>query len=264
MAIAISHRVGVVEKASAEFRNVFLQRIAHEFKTPLNSINPLLELSLKRLSNETHTPDLIEKVRKYMEIVLSSSSNLANIVQDSLELASLDTQHFSANLSKVDVRDITAMVKETNLHQVRQRNLDFNVSVDHRVPTKLMLDGDRYRRILTTLVGNAIKYTFKGSVEIRVTSDLVHGLQTEVRDTGVGIKDSDKPQLFRFSRDQRGGVGLGLSLVKKIVKRLGGSLVFQSEEGKGSSFTFSLPYDQPFLSVNQSSESIFGDDQTST
>lgn len=126
------------------------------------------------------------------------------------------------------------------------------MKIGESVPIKIYSDMKRFKQILFNLMGNAIKFTFKGKVTVNINFDeRTNNLVTDVEDTGVGIKPEDLLKLFRFfgtlskTKDiNRGGMGLGLTISKMIVKQLGGEISVSSKPNVGSKFSFSLPIDQ--------------------
>jgi signal transduction histidine kinase/CheY-like chemotaxis protein len=232
------------EQASAA-KNQFLANVSHELRTPLNGIlgfNAILKKS-----------ELDENNRLYVGQIEKSARTLLNMVNDILDITSIEAGHlklFERSFSLRDELDDVIAVART---QAANKSLALNYEMAADVPDMLFGDPDRLRQVLHNLVGNAIKYTEQGSVNVRVRgvadSAGVINIGVEVEDSGMGIPESVRPFLFdnftqgeSFEHKKSEGVGLGLAIVKNLLDKMGGKIEFESVEGKGSIFRISLPF----------------------
>lgn len=225
----------------------FLANMSHELRTPLNSIIGFSEL-LEGI------PSLTDKQKRYALRIRESGRFLLEMINDILDLAKLEA-------GKMDVR-LTEFRIDTIIHNqcdmVRaladEKNLDLQVIAEPDLPT-LVQDQGKVQQILTNLLSNAIKFTPDGGrITVKAAANNEDRLRVSVTDTGVGIAKEDREVIFEkfrqgsavLGRDgltrEYSGTGLGLSIVKELCKLLGGEISFESELGKGSTFTFILPW----------------------
>ncbi len=230
-------------QAATVARTDFLARMSHEIRTPLNGV-----LGLASLLEGTK---LTEEQLSYIQTILTSGRNLRALIDEILDFSSGE----AGELVLVDeMFDVNAAIDELQLlfrMQAVAKDLTLTFKTETGVPDKCLVDGRRIRQVLVNLIGNALKFTEKGSVTVTVRAatglDRL-GLRFEVVDTGIGIAPDVLPRLFEpfhqadpgISR-RYGGTGLGLAISKAIAKRLGGSIRAVSQVGKGSSFTFDAP-----------------------
>jgi signal transduction histidine kinase len=167
---------------SSKIRSMYFSSIAHELRTPLNSILPMVDNLTKYV---THERGLL-----YIRIVKNSAIHLQNLIQDALDLSRIDNNKFELNFDFFDIRNTINEVREILEFQIKEKHLNFFVRIDNLIPQQIYSDQQRYKQILFNLIGNAIKFTFKGKIEVEVT--LCDGnLMTMVKDTGIGIKNED-------------------------------------------------------------------------
>ena len=174
-------------------RAVFFSSIAHELRTPLNSIIPILEMILKEFL-QTPTP---ARFSKLIKIVLNSSIHLQNVIEDALDISRLENNNFRLFLEMFDLRATLNEVCDIMRFQIEQKKLQLNLFIDKDVPRKVYCDAKRYKQVLFNMIGNAVKFTFKGSISVRIGFD-DNVLTTIVEDTGIGMKEEDLQKLFRF------------------------------------------------------------------
>ncbi len=230
---------------AALVKDRFLASMSHELRTPLNAIIGFTGTLLMKLPGP-----LSAEQDKQLRIVQTGAKHLLSLINDLLDVAKLSANKVTLNLEPVDCKTLIEEVSATLEMEARRKGLAFAV---HTPPVDVLLLTDRraLSQILINLVGNAIKFTQQGRVDV-VLQDLQlptgRAVQLRVQDTGPGIPLQEQPRLFEaFSRvesaDRRHheGTGLGLHLSRKLAEALGGTLGFDSTEGLGSTFTLQLP-----------------------
>ena len=239
------HIVGVMcdeAKESVKSKADFLSNMSHEIRTPINSILGMNEMIMRETGEE--------QTLRYAKVISSSGTMLLSLINDILDFSKIESGKMevvpvSYQLSSM-VNDLMNMIGP----RLKVKELDFEVEVDPFLPEYLMGDEVKIRQIVTNLLTNAVKYTDKGSVTLRIYSQdqPTFLLCFEVKDTGCGIREEDQKHLFEaFQRvDQKRnrnieGTGLGLAIVSNFVKMLEGQISFESTYGEGSSFRVKLP-----------------------
>lgn len=230
---------------AALVKDRFLASMSHELRTPLNAIIGFTGTLLMKLPGPLNAEQ-----EKQLRIVQTGAKHLLSLINDLLDVAKLSANKVTLNLEPVDCKTLIEEVSATLEMEARRKGLAFAV---HTPPVDVLLLTDRraLSQILINLVGNAIKFTQQGRVDV-VLQDLQlptgRAVQLRVQDTGPGIPLQEQPRLFEaFSRvesaDRRHheGTGLGLHLSRKLAEALGGALGFDSTEGLGSTFTLQLP-----------------------
>lgn len=237
----------VQEKAEREkaqelerLKNGFVGCVSHELRTPLASIIGFAEL----LEDEVSGP-LNPKQAEFLKQIQRGSERLTHLVDDLLDYARMEAGTFKLTVQAFDFCQMLQEVCGLLQHLATEAHLKLAVTCS---PPPLLVTADprRIEQVLINLIGNAIKYSQEGTIQVRVDREEAH-LRCEVKDTGMGISAEDIPKLFqKFSQlagsEQRGGVGLGLSLCKALIEEHGGTIGVRSEAGKGSTFWFTLPW----------------------
>lgn len=237
------------DKQAAEMANAakgrFLAHMSHEIRTPINAVLGMDEMILRE-SREL-------PVREYALDIQNAGKSLLALINDILDISKID----SGKLEIVPVEyDVSSLIHDT-VNMIYQKavskELAVEVNVEEKLPSRLRGDDVRIRQVLLNLLNNAVKYTEHGSVTLSVTGEKKEQkvlLHFEVKDTGVGIKEEDKPKLFEeFQRIEESrhrnieGTGLGMSITLQLLKLMGSHLEVTSTYGEGSDFFFDLEQD---------------------
>jgi len=230
-------------EAANHSKSNFLATMSHEIRTPLNAILGITQIEMQ---NET-IPD------RYMaafEKIHGSGINLLGIINDILDLTKIETGKMELNPFEYDVPSLINDAIQLNIVRIGSKPIEFKLTVDENLPTKLFGDEIRIKQILNNLLSNAIKYTEKGQILLSVNHSIINEdiiLVLSVSDTGQGMKEEDIRKVFdeytRFNAEANRsieGTGLGLNIIKKIAEMMEGDIRVESELGKGSTFTVTI------------------------
>jgi PAS domain S-box-containing protein len=244
-ATATAHEMAAKSEAASQVKSQFLANMSHELRTPMTGVLGMLDLLL--LGNlDAEQQDFISKAH-------TSASSLVRILNDILDLTKIEMGKFSIEEKPFSLRECAKDVLGMLLPLASSKGLALNLAVADDVPEVLSGDPTRLNQVLTNLAGNAVKFTEKGEVDIRVSAggsapSGKRDFTITVTDTGIGIPDGKRDLLFHnFSQVDEthsrsyGGTGLGLVISKEIVERMGGTISFTSAVGKGSNFTCTIP-----------------------
>lgn len=245
-------------------KELFISIMSHEIRTPINSVVGTANLLLKR----SFYPEQFE----YLSALKISGENLIAIVNNILDLAKIESGNITITNVPFALEESIERIRQTFIYKAAEKNLNFNISVEPDLPPKLYGDQVKLNQILLNLVSNAVKFTEKGEVrlEVRKVGETQNhtSLHFEITDTGIGIAENKRKEIFESFKQatpeistQFGGTGLGLTITKKLVEILGGSIEVKSKEQNGSSFYFTLIFqkiaDQAY-SGNQKITSLAG------
>jgi CheY-like chemotaxis protein len=247
----IEKKADDLEQAS-RYKSEFLANMSHELRTPLNSI-----LILAQLLSNNSGENLTEKQVKSATAIHASGSDLLKLINDILDLSKVEAGKVELNLETVSFSSIIEDLKRVFTESASGKGLELNLRRSPDVRDSIRTDGHRLQQVIRNLLTNAIKFTEKGSVSM----DVVHPekswkgkkrgdfFQIRVTDTGIGIPKEKQGAIFEAFQQadgstirKYGGTGLGLSISRELSKLLGGELQLESEEGKGSAFSITLPY----------------------
>jgi len=222
-------------------KSQFLANMSHELRTPLNAILGYTELIIDNIYG-----DVPEKIREVLERLEKNGRHLLGLINDVLDLSKIEAGQLVLSLNEYSMGEVV----QTAITAVEALAVEKKLELKTRVPQDLSIargDEQRIAQVLLNLLGNAIKFTDEGEVRVEVT-DSDETFSVSVTDTGPGISETDQKKIFDefqqadgSSTREKGGSGLGLSIVKKIVEMHGGRIWVESDVGKGSTFRFTLP-----------------------
>lgn len=244
-ATLIEAREKAVEATQA--KSAFLASMSHEIRTPMNGLMGTLELFSETKLNKEQ--------REFLETIQMSGEQLLNVVNDILDFSKIEAGKLELEYRNIDLNRLLKGVRAIFEVQAIKKGIELSISCGSEIPKYIMGDETRLKQILTNLISNAIKFTFKGKVELQVeksansskSNDGMVTLLFKVIDSGIGIPLNKQKKLFdSFSQvdasttRKYGGSGLGLAICKSLVNSMGGDIEVTSKHGHGSTFTFEI------------------------
>lgn len=227
---------------SDKLKTVFLNNLTHEVRTPLNAITGFSEILYENLSSH-------DKNGFYADAIIKSSRQLLSMMDNIINVSIIETGKLSIHYSETDINQLLNGVYNQTTFVFSKPEVELKIiSLIPRNTNKVLLDQTKLYQILTNIISNGLKFTSKGVVEVscKMDDNFIH---FSVKDEGVGIPEAIKESLFdQFLQGDNAlsgvnaGLGVGLSVVKSYLDLLGGSISFESEEGCGTTFNFSVPY----------------------
>ncbi|HZN86853.1 MAG TPA: ATP-binding protein, partial [Burkholderiales bacterium] len=234
---------------SSRYKSEFLANMSHELRTPLNSL-----LILARLMADNADGNLSAKQVEFANTIYSSGTDLLSLINDILDLAKIESGTVTLNIAAERFANLRDYVERSFSQLARDKRLPFSVALDPALPQAIQTDGKRLQQIIKNLLSNAFKFTSKGKVALRVglasagAAGEAPMVAFSVSDTGIGIPGHKQQVIFEAFQQadgttsrEFGGTGLGLSISRELARLLGGEIRVESEPGRGSTFTLTLP-----------------------
>jgi PAS domain S-box-containing protein len=230
--------------AANRAKSAFLANMSHEIRTPMNAVLGYSQLMLR-------DPGLGVGAKENLNIINRSGGHLLALINDILDMSKIEAGQVALNPVAFDLSELLKDLEVMFRLRTDSKGLQFEVVVDPDCERYIESDKGKMRQVLVNLLGNAVKFTERGSITLRVSMDRrekgPHQLLAEVEDTGAGISSEEQKDLFRpfaqsqSGRDLQGGTGLGLAISREFVRLMGGEISMTSEVGKGSIFRFEIP-----------------------
>lgn len=241
------HQAEKANKAKSEF----LANMSHEIRTPMNSILGFSEILLNKIEDS--------KLKQYINTVLTSGRTLLSLINDILDLSKIEAGKLELQNSPLDIRQVFKEIFNIFSIKTEEKSINIILEFDGNLPEYLYIDEVRFRQVLFNVVGNAVKFTEKGHIKIKVTNQYYSNntddinclnktnLVIKVTDTGIGIPEDFLASIFESfsqvhgqSTRRYGGTGLGLAITKRLVNIMNGEISVESNLGKGSTFIIQL------------------------
>lgn len=244
-------------EAASKAKSQFLANMSHELRTPLNSILGFTQVMLRDGQST-------DEQQEYLDIINRSGEHLLDLIDDILDLSKIEAGIIQLNEKDLDIYYLLDSLEDLFRIKAESKNNILKFNVDPQVPQYIKTDEQKLRSCLINLLGNAMKFTKLGEVELRVKlhpeAEPVN-IEFQVRDTGPGIAPEEQADLFKAfvqtstGRQSAQGTGLGLSITHKFVQLMGGEISVSSEVGKGTVFVFDIPFQPGDASLSSAQDS---------
>ncbi len=240
---------------AARIKSEFLANMSHELRTPLNGVIGFTRLTLKTNLNSTQ--------RDHLTTIERSANNLLAIINDVLDFSKLEAGKLILESIPFLLRNALDEVMTLLAHSAHDKGLELTLNIKNDVPDNIIGDPLRLQQIITNLVGNAIKFTEHGNIDVlveqRALSNTSVQIEIQIHDTGIGIPERDQSRLFQAFRQadasisrRHGGTGLGLVITQRLVREMGGDISFHSQPNRGSTFWFHINLDLNPIAIQES------------
>ncbi len=230
-------------EVSSKYKSEFLANMSHELRTPLNSLL-ILANDLAANGSGNLSAEQVESA----QVISRSGHDLLSLINDILDLSKIEAGKMDLKVTALSIAEIAEDIQRTFARQTAEKGLRLEVEIDDSLPETIRSDRQRLEQVLRNLIANAVKFTDSGSVSVHFQRDAGDNLAIAVSDTGIGIAKDKHDLIFEAflqaeggTSRKYGGTGLGLSICRDLAKLLGGSIRVESEEGRGSTFTFTVP-----------------------
>ena len=245
---------------TSKYKSEFLANMSHELRTPLNSV-----LILAKLLADNNPRNLTDKQIEYATIIHRSGSDLLKLINDILDLSKIEAGKIDLTIEEISVESIIKDLQQLFSVVASQKNIEFSIHKDVKVPNNLKTDVLRLEQIIKNLLSNAFKFTPENGKVSVLFNALEHPdgkrISIQVKDSGIGISAEKQKLIFDAFQQadgstsrKYGGTGLGLSISKELAKLLGGEIMVSSKEGMGSEFTVIVPVETTEIIFHQKEE----------
>ncbi|MBT3209807.1 MAG: response regulator [Bacteroidetes bacterium] len=250
----IEKKANDLEMAS-KYKSEFLANMSHELRTPLNSI-----LVLSQILGNNRNENLTEKQIKSAKTIYSSGNSLLSLINEVLDLSKVEAGKLELSIEKMYVSEFISEIEETFVPLTKEKGLEFRTIVDEKLPKSILTDSMRVQQIIRNLISNALKFTKKGSISLKLLTpsekivfsnkllNKENSIMISVEDTGIGIPAEKQSLIFEAFKQadgttsrKYGGTGLGLTISKNFAYLLGGELQLESIEDNGTIFSLIIP-----------------------
>jgi PAS domain S-box-containing protein len=228
---------------ASKLKSHFLAIMSHELRSPMNAIIGFSQLLLRHKTNQ----GLSNSQQNMVERIFNSGKHLLTLIDDILDFSKLEVGCLKLQLQELNLAELVTVTVEQMHSLAEQKNLELQININLQNPY-IVNDSTRLRQVLINLISNAIKFTDVGNIQVDVWELPLNKIAIAVKDTGIGIDESDLEQIFREFRQlnqtltrEQGGTGLGLAITDRLVSMMKGKVVVDSELGKGSTFCIEIP-----------------------